>query len=168
MKTVTTTENEIIEITDRNKNEYEAFIAASQKRDAWPQKGEMVYCVLGDGDIDSRPFSNNDSYVVNCLRQGRVKPTREEAEQLRDKEQAQARIDAYIRENGLEFVPDWSNHSRLKWYPCYEHGRTPPAICACAVQISQTATGFFVATREHANAIIAACEADLKIVLGVK
>lgn len=165
MSKTVTIGGETIEITARNEKEYEAFIAASQKRDAWPQTNELVHVIYSDGEILSVPYTRG---FIKHLTQGRVKPTLAEAEQLRDKEQAQARIDAYIRENGLEFVPDWSNHSRLKWYPCYEHGRTPPAICACAVQISQTATGFFVATREHANAIIAACEADLKIVLGVK
>jgi len=158
---------ETIEITDRNEKEYEAFIAASQKRDAWPREDNKYWYIDTEGEADWSMWQDDE---LDIARQayGNIYRTEAEALAVVEKRKAQARIDAYIRENGLEFVPDWSNHSRLKWYPCYEHGRTPPAICACAVQISQTATGFFVATREHANAIIAACEADLKIVLGVK
>jgi len=98
---------ETIEITDRNKNEYEAFIAASQKRDAWPQIDGKYWCIDTEGEVDWSTWQD-DELDITRQAYGNIYRTEAEALAVVEKRKAQARIDAYIRENGLEFVPDWS------------------------------------------------------------
>jgi len=159
MSKTVTIGGETIEITDRNRPQYEAFIAASKQRDAWPKKGDECHIVYSDGEIISVRYSDGFS---THLAQGRIRPTLAEAEQLRDKEQAQARIDAVIREKGLEY--EWTGQGG--WGVGWNHRSDQVEAVVLHNFIYQSP--FYAATEADANAIIAACEADLKIVLGVK
>jgi len=163
MKTVTIG-GETIEITDRNKNEYEAFIAASKKRDAWPQKG-VAYCYI-DETGQTCTTTWDSSVDLQYIEYGNCYRTEAEALAVVEKRKAQARIDAYIRENGLEFVPDWENDVQSKFGVRYNH--TAKSSMVHQMLDLQCPSPFYAATEADANAIIAACEADLKIVLGVK
>jgi hypothetical protein len=162
MKTITIG-GETIEITDKNRAEYEAFVAASQKRDAWPQISDEYWLIDSNGRLVREKW---DAFETDQRREsiGNIYRTEAEALAVVEKRKAQARIDAVIRENGLEFVPDWEARDKYRyWTACRDDGRIESMSCNLLVLAP-----FYAATKADANAIIAACEADLKIVLGVK
>jgi len=164
MKTITIG-GETIEITDKNRAEYEAFVAASQKRDAWPQISDEYWLIDSNGRLVREKW---DAFETDQRREsiGNIYRTEAEALAVVEKRKAQARIDAVIREKGLEFVPDWGNHIQSKFHISYDHARK--MLCVGSYTYYQQGANLFAATKADANAIIAACEADLKIVLGVK
>lgn len=165
MSKTVTIGGETIEITARNEKEYEAFIAASQKRDAWPRKGDSYVYISNGGGVDLDKW---DCLSADYDRQayGNIYRTEAEALAVVEKRKAQARIDAVIREKGLEFVPDWERPSQRKYIVFYE--TDGERFRADEWELRQHLSPFYAATEADANAIIAACEADLKIVLGVK
>jgi len=93
----------------------------------WPQKGDKIWFVGGEGTIWSRTY--DDDYADRgYLKQGRVKRTKAEAEWHRDREQLEApklqvlyELKMFADEFNGDWKPDWNDSSQGKWGLFFNH-----------------------------------------------
>mgnify|MGYP000964189592 CR=1 FL=1 len=154
--------NNVTEISDERWAAFEAF-EKGQAKD-WPQKGDRYYFADSVGKVLEEEWIG---HATDKARQemGKIRRTAKEVEQQVAKDKAEAAIRKYIRENGLEFQPDWQNPSQIKYgfqylYSvqkftpecCYEHRRFSPA---------------YVKSEDDAQQVINNCQEHLKILFDV-
>jgi hypothetical protein len=135
----------------------------------WPQRGDNWYCINSRGGVSNIQWDDDDQDQF-CKSTGNCYRTAEEAEEAQKTGwvaylQALERVKKYIKDNGLEFEPDWSNFEQAKWHIFYSHlARISTTV---NYDIQPCSLPCF-STEEHARQVMKACEADYLILLGVK
>lgn len=154
------------EVTEVTQQDWQAFAAWRQEQaKGWPQSNDRYWYITGGGDVDDATFNNrivDEAYIAI----GNIYRTEAEALAQVEKLKAKARIDKYIADNGLAFVPDWGNAAQMKWETYYNHVFTGFRVQCCYE--FQYSGGHYYATDEHAQQVIDNCTDDLKTLFGVK
>lgn len=156
-------DGEVTEVTQQDWQAFEAW-RKEQAKD-WPQGGDRYYTITEIGGVALRTacFMGNTQKVISI---GNIYRTEAEALAQVEKLKAKARIDKYIADNGLAFVPDWGNAAQMKWETYYNHAFTGFRVQCCYE--FQYSGGHYYATDEHAQQVIDNCTDDLKTLFGVK
>lgn len=158
-------DGEVTEVTQQDWQAFEAW-RKEQAKD-WPQGGDDYWFIDAEGDVDEDMWSS-DGLALDTGRKSIGNIYRTEAEALAqvEKLKAKARIDKYIADNGLAFVPDWKEVVGKKWvihYKCVSGYFAPECFVALYY-----ATDHVFATEAHAIQVIDNCTDDLKTLFGVK
>lgn len=78
------------------------------------ERGTEYYYISWDGSVDEDYWG--DDKVDNFLRDsGNFYLIKEEAEKALEKQVALNKINKYIRDNDMEFTPDWKDESQYKY-----------------------------------------------------
>lgn len=85
------------------------------KPEQWPREGETVWELYTGGTIQLTRFKTIYQLHNGRLDQGNLFRTKAEAERERDCRAAMHQIKEFIRENGMEYTPDWTDRDQLKW-----------------------------------------------------
>lgn len=151
-------------------NEASKEIVNEENDEEWPQIEDKFVYIDFDGEKESSRWYDTRFYIFlksigNCYR------TEEEAEEALETGwvaylQAYERVKKYIKDNGLEFEPDWSDWSQEKYYIYYDHGE---GRLSGDLRVSSQATNLpYFLRQKHRDQTMKACEADYLILLGVK
>lgn len=164
MSTVTITDEQGNKVTIPQ-SIWSATVEEYGKKKTWPRAGDCFWYLNDVGSVCKGRF--NGTFLDDKSQQfGNFFQTEAEAEAVRDRRRAEAAIRKYIRDNGLEFEPDWTVGVIDKYHIYRDH-----ASAVFAIEIHQhfqlTRDPHF-ASREHAEAVIRDCNAELKVLFGVK
>jgi len=140
---------------------------AESVSEVWkPKIGEIYHYADSRGNIywDRWIDSVNDNflyYIGNCFK------TREEAQKSVDRQQALARVKAYIRDNDLGLVPDWSDDGQNKFYITYCHNDKEFQGWCNSYGQRETEIGYLKSS-EDCNQVIENMKEDLLLIFNVK
>lgn len=154
----------ITEITSTEWDEFQAY-KKSQAKD-WPQNGNRYWFIDSEGEV-----LDEESYYVDSRidgeRQsiGNIYRTESEALAQVEKLKAKARIDKYIRDNGLEFVPDWKNFAQRKFFITYDNSAS--VFVPYERSWGQCEVTHWLAAAAHAQQVIDNRTDDLKTLFGI-
>ncbi len=170
------------EVTEVSSEDWQAFEAwRKEQAKGWPQKHDSYWWLDADGDIFQSCWT---IHTVDTDRQrvGNIYRTEAEALAQVEKLKAKARIDKYIAENGLMFVPDWRELGQRKYYIFYDHSTyafdvssvsREQELLAVAYHLpipfrAKYLTSLVFSSEAHAQQVIDNCTDDLKTIFGVK
>lgn len=126
-----------------------------------PEKKEDYFLVDTDGHISDKVAEN--MYLMEAhWGIGLAFFTKEEAERTLEIMKAKQRIRDYVKEQGMEFSPDWENDDQEKYFVFYSHNRDELDIDYYYEWKRESTVCF--ASREHARQCIRDCEDDWKII----
>jgi len=165
MSTVTITDEQGNKVTIPQ-SIWSATVEEYGKKRTWPQKGDRYYALNAVGAVRSFLYMNDPSDLA-LFEQGNGFAVRAEAEAVRDRRRAEAAIRKYIRDNGFEFEPNWKSGNIEKHRIFYDHNfRKFGTDFNGGYQLLPT--GPFFSSDHHAQQVIRDCEAELKVLFGVK
>ena len=169
MSTVTITDEQGNKVTIPQ-SIWSATVEEYGKKKTWPQKGDQYYVLCEEGSVSMAVRFDNDLADKGYFAYGNAYQTKAEAEAVRDRRRAEAAIRKYIRDNGLEeFEPDWSNdvHSP-KHQIYYDHMQGVLSVQTKRADQTNTADMPLYSCENDALRVIRDCEAELKVLFGVK
>lgn len=139
---------------DDIKKQIEA-LEAEQKPKREPQEGEYYWCIDDEGGVMQRVWYSPNTRCIAHRDYGNFYLTKEEGWAVVNRRKAQAKIDAYIREQGIEngFV-----HRRNNYCPAFNHNEKK--VCVEAWSFIAYSAPFYVCTQEIAQQIIDAVGAE--------
>lgn len=162
-----TIDGKTIEISDES---YEAFKKQFVVEEEWPKSGDMYRYIDSSGDSAYSTCVNDDidrfnKSIGNCYR------TRGEAEEALKTGwvvylQALERVKKYIKDNGLEFEPDWSDNDEAKYGIYYNY--QPDELRISHSYEAKHSNLPRLRSAEDAKQVMKACKDDYLILLGVK
>lgn len=140
------------------------ILGEEEKKGLWkPETGEVHYMVDNDGDV--RPVSWTDkTWHQERYSIGNVYKTEAEALAHVEKLKAIQRVKKYIAENCEPFYADFNEFSQ-KEKDTYFESRKTNLLNSGVVEVPIDKLAL---TTEDANKVAANCEADLKIIWGIK
>lgn len=155
-------EGTVTEISSERWAAFEAFEKGNAKE--WPRKGDQYWCLDSNGEADLADWIDDE---IDVSRQsiGNIYRTESEALAQVEKLKAKARIDKYIRDNGLEFVPDWGNDQMSKHWIFYDTDESKFYPDGNWYEVQADTTYF--ASESHAQQVIDNCTDDLKTLFGI-
>lgn len=157
-------EGTVTEISSERWAAFEAFEKGNVKE--WsPETGSDYWFIDAEGDVDDDIWSGG--MALDKARQsiGNIYRTESEALAQVEKLKAKARIDKYIRDNGLEFVPDWMNLDQAKWLVYYSYAKG--GFETGLYDITRVISPFELESRNDARQVIDNCTDDLKTLFGI-
>ena len=157
-------DGEVTEVTQQDWQAFEAWRKEQAK--GWPQSNDRYWYITGGGDVDDATFNNrivDEAYIAI----GNIYRTEAEALAQVEKLKAKARIDKYIADNGLAFVPDWGNPANGKKVISYHHQDKRWFVSHTSF-LEFAVAGPYFAAEAHAQQVIDNCTDDLKTLFGVK
>ncbi len=158
-------DGDVTDVTPERWAAFEKFEADQVK--AWPQNGDDYYCIDTNGQVLGATFSElMPPYHEYRQSIGNIYRSESEALAQVEKLKAKARIDKYIADNGLGFVPDWGDITKFKHYIAFSHRVNSPQPAESTYFESPTTWHF--ESEAHAQQVIDNCTDDLKTLFGVK
>ncbi len=155
-------EGNITKISSERWAAFEAFEKGNAKE--WPRDEDPYWHIGSRGGLTLEHWA---AYTEDLERRdiGNIYRTESEALAHVEKLKAKARIDKYIRDNGLEFVPDWMNLDQAKWlvYYSYAKGGFETGLYC----ITRVISPFELESRNDARQVIDNCTDDLKTLFGI-
>lgn len=152
----------VTEISSERWAAFEAFEKGNAKE--WPQHGDGYWYIDADNDVIYTDFDPNSSIDTGCKDIGNIYRTKSEALAQVEKLKAKARIDKYIRDNGLEFVPDWYEVSQFKHFINHD---VRVGFEVMDRNRASCDVSFWFAESRHAKQVIDNCTDDLKTLFGI-
>ena len=131
------------------------------------EDGQTVYVLDYDGDIDKKTL---ELYCINyrgAISTGNAFHTEEEAKKEKAKRQAIVRIKDYIRENDLEFEPDWEEEEGEKCTIYYDYDSEFFRSEDNFSYKNYSPIGYF-RSGDDAKEILENCKKDLEIIFDIK
>ena len=155
-------EGTVTEISSERWAAFEAFEKGNVKE--WPREDDDFFYIDHDGSVEESIWRNH-GIDIDIQSIGNIYRTESEALAQVEKLKAKARIDKYIRDNGLEFVPDWMNLDQAKWlvYYSYAKGGFETGLYC----ITRVISPFELESRNDARQVIDNCTDDLKTLFGI-
>lgn len=143
------------------------FEERKPKMGRWkPEHAEQYWFRLAKGVPHTDRWADT-ARDEGCYAIGNVYKTQEEAEAASEKQKAIVRVNDAIDIANEGWVPDWSNLDEAKYGICYYHKEREFRTCD-HYNVQRDNTFACCKSDEVANKIIAAHEADLKIIFGVE
>lgn len=158
-----------IEENEKNNKELREFIEQADKpKGRWkPREGGEYWFINGFGVADDNYW---DSYYISHEVRyllGNVFKTQEECQAWIDRQKAIVRVNDRIDELNDGWLPDWGRAEQNKWSISYDHHRDDFYSDGWTRHEFPTILKY-VADVDRANQIIRECEADLKLIWGIK
>lgn len=132
-----------------------------------PENGQDYCCITTAGFCELR-IGGVDEAMDECLAEiGNVFLTEAECLAEIERRKALQRVRQWIAENTEPFEPDWNNDDQPKYMVYFSHKEKKLSITV--EWIAQYFNGIaWFASKEDVERLIAACEADLRVLAGVE
>lgn len=138
-----------------------------EKKGLWkPEFEEKYYCIDIDGDVDEDCWVGNVTYDQKRYSIGNVFKTEEEAKAHVQKLKAIQRVKEYIAEN-CRVVDDAEDYESQNWRVSYDTTERRFIAECDGIWISYSPIPY-LKTKTDAFRVSEDCEADLKIIWGIK
>jgi len=131
-----------------------------------PEYYDIYYIVDSWQEVETSTWRNDviDNFRYNI---GNCFETIEEALKSADRQQALARVKAYIRDNDFGLVPDWSNGEQYKYRIYYNH-QYKRFNCFCSSSTQYETEIGHLKSEEACKQVWENMEEDLLLIYGVK
>ena len=145
----------------------QAGIDALEKAGPWvPTVGGRYYSLAANGIIFHSLW---DDSVVDGGRYeiGNVYPTKQAAEQARDRQLATVKVVRRIAELNSDqgWVADWSDPDMYKYFACWEHGK---GLRSTFISYHQSCYPEWYGSKETIEAVIKDLPEEIRLMLGVE
>ena len=158
-------EGTVTEISSERWAAFEAFEKGNAKE--WPREDDDFFYIYYDGSVEESIWSNH-RVDIDIQSIGNIYRTESEALAQVEKLKAKARIDTYIRDNGLGFVPDWRDREEYKYFLHFRiDSNYNWGTDVIAWKSDNAGQLFWFKSKAHAQQVIDKCTDDLKTLFGI-
>ena len=145
----------------------QAGIDALEKAGPWvPEARDTYWYVNSMGFIHTETWDELDTDKA-MFEMGNVYPTKEAAEQARDRQLATVKVVRRIAELNSDqgWVADWSDPDMYKYFACWEHGK---GLRSTFISYHQSCYPEWYGSKETIEAVIKDLPEEIRLMLGVE